>query len=79
MTNFDIPKGTLCAKSCGREATSRYGEHLGAMDIAHGVYGEPWCKHCILERQLEYSEGVVTRISSLRNELLDLEFEEAQK
>lgn len=72
MRDFDIPKGTLCAKSCGRKAVSWYGDHISAMDMAHGNFGRPWCRRCITERQLEYAKEQAKRINILESNLSNL-------
>lgn len=77
MNGFDIPKGTLCAKSCGREAVSWYGDVISAMDMAHGHFGEPWCEQCIVERQLEYARERADGIPHLEEKLDDIKKKEA--
>jgi hypothetical protein len=77
--DFDIPKGTPCAKSCGREAKEWYADNISAMDIAHGYCGKSLCRHCIIENKLKYANKIQYMIPELRKELLNLEFKEAQK
>lgn len=47
------------------------------MDMAHGFHGEPWCRHCILFRQLEYAQERAEKIPALKEKLADLELKEA--
>jgi len=78
MGIMEVQKGTLCAKSCGREADEYFGEDLNAMNIIHGEHGQPWCNHCILSRQLEYAEERANAIPNLKQRIIDLEFGEAK-
>lgn len=73
MDGWEIPAGAKCSRCGSRDASVRFSESLSAMDMAHGMYGDPWCRVCVAERQLEYARERAAEIpeleATLRREL----------
>lgn len=68
----EIPEGTRCAACQSRTATDRYMDHPSHIGMVHGDWGEPWCKICIVKRQLGYARAQADRVSGLEDQLAKL-------